>query len=95
MFTLSFTSVAVILIVAWIFRRPIKTLTTEMPEVVSNLIAPAVKATAQLDPIVSVNILENDVRLIKRATIAAKEIEAQGNENVMEIYNRLKAVKTA
>lgn len=92
MFTISFTSVVIIIIILFVFRRPVKQLTNDMPEVVSNLIKPVVKTTAQLDPIVSVNILENDVRLIKRANIAAKAIEAEGNVNVIEIYNKLKGL---
>lgn len=89
MFTLSFTSIVAIIIFLFVFRRPVKQLTTDLPDVVSNLIEPAVIMTGQLKPTAMVCSMETNARLITRAKKAAEQLENSGNKSVEALYKEM------
>lgn len=87
--SISFASVVLIALIAFIFRSSIKKANEVMPEVVNTTLGTLAKASQQLDSVVTVNCLENDVELNARATAVAKAIEEQGGlQDLNALYNK-------
>ena len=62
----SISGVLILIIILYTFRKNVKQVQEELPEVVGSVIRPAVKAAKQLDFIVTTNCNENTVDLAKR-----------------------------
>ena len=79
MFTsISFATVVLVLVIAFLFRSSLKKANEVMPEVVNTTLGTLAKASRQLDAVVTVNCLENDAELNARASQVVKTIEEQG-----------------
>ena len=67
MFAISSVSgVLILIVILYTFRKNIKQVQEELPEVVGSVIRPAVKAAKQLELVVTTNCNENTVDLAKR-----------------------------
>ena len=75
MFELSIASAIVIVALFVIFRKNLKQVQEELPEVASHLIRPVMKGAKQLDLIVTTNCNENTVDLTKRTHAVLKDLE--------------------
>ena len=62
----SISGVMVLVICLYTFRKNVKQVQEELPEVVGSVIRPAVKAAKQLELVVTTNCNENTVDLAKR-----------------------------
>ena len=91
MFTgISFASVVLILVIAFLFRSSLKKANEVMPEVVNTTLGTLAKASKQLDDIVTVNCLESSAELNQRAMAVKKQIEEDGGlVNLNSLYNSI------
>ena len=79
MFTsISFASVILVALIAFIFRSTLKRANETLPEVANTVLGTAVKGCRQLDDIVTVNCLESSAELNQRAIAVKKQIEDDG-----------------
>ena len=81
------SGVIVLVICLYVFRRPIKTMTDEAPEVVENVFSVVTKSSKQLDTIVSTNCTENEVDCRRRMKAAVQLIKEEELPTVDEAYN--------
>ena len=92
---LSITTVAITVILLYVFRRPVKQLSNEAPEAISNVMSAAIKGAAQLDTIVSTNCLENQLDCAKRVKAVQDTMKEEKLPNVRDAYNDIMGVKAA
>ena len=62
----SISGVLILIVILYTFRKNVKQVQEELPEVVGSVIRPAVKAAKQLELVVTTNCNENTVDLAKR-----------------------------
>lgn len=87
--SISFASVVMVVIIAFIFRSSLKKANETLPEVVNTTLGTLAKASRQLDSVVTVNCLESDVELNARAIAVQKQIEADGGlVDLNQLYNK-------
>lgn len=87
---ISFATVAMVVVVAFIFRSSLKKASAEMPKVVDTALGTMVKATTALDSVVTTNIIENDVELQQRIAKVEAQIELLGGiKDINALYRRL------
>ena len=71
----------------YVFRRPIKTMTDEAPQVVENVFSTVIKSSKQLDTIVSTNCAENEVDCRVRMKAVVQRIEEEKLPTVSDAYD--------
>ena len=71
----SVSGVLILIVILYTFRRNVKQVQEELPEVVGSVIRPAVKAAKQLDLVVTTNCNENTVDLAKRTYEVRKQLD--------------------
>lgn len=79
MFALSFTSLALILIVGYVFRRTVKQATDVAPRIANDALTMASVGSAYARDLVYVNEAEARIELQARAKAVADTIAANGN----------------
>ena len=88
--SVSFATVVLIALIAFIFRSTLKKANETLPEVANTVLGTAVKGCRQLDDIVTVNCLESSAELNQRAKAVASQIEADGGlVNLNQLYNSI------
>ena len=80
------SGVIILVICLYVFRRPIKTMTNEAPEVVENVFSTITKSSKQLDTIVSINCAENEVDCRVRMKAVVQRIKEEELPTVDEAY---------
>ena len=80
------SGVLVLVICLYVFRRPIKTMTDEAPEVVENVFSTVIKSSKQLDTIISTNCAENEVDCHVRMKTVVQRIKEEELPTVDEAY---------
>ena len=75
-----------LVILLYVFRRPIKTMTDEAPEVLENVFSTVIKSSKQLDTIVSTNCAENEVDCRVRMKAVVQRIKEDELPTVDEAY---------
>ena len=81
------SSVIGIIIVLYVFRKPIKRATDIMPTAVESVLVTTVKATEQLDSIVSTNCAESELDCRMRMKVVVEKIQSEELPTVDEAYN--------
>ena len=81
------SSVIVLVIVLYVFRKPIKTLTNAAPEAVENAIEAVIKSSKQLDTVVSTNCAENELDCRLRMKVVVQRIQEEDLPTVDEAYD--------
>lgn len=90
MFAGSIATVALVIIVAFVFRSSIKKANETLPEVVNTTLGTLVKGSQQLDSIITVNCLESDVELQHRVAEVERQIESLGGiKDINALYRQL------
>ena len=94
---ISLSGVILVIVLLYVFRKPVKQVANDAPEAVSSVMAAAVKGANQLDSIVSANCLENQYDCVKRVTaIEAAMAEAGITDlDISAKYNDLMKRKPA
>ena len=86
-FIAGISGVITLVICIYVFRRPIKTITDEAPQVVENVFSTVIKSSKQLDTIVSTNCAENEVDCRVRMKAIVQRIKEEDLPTVDEAYN--------
>ena len=81
------SGVVILIICLYVFRRPIKTMTDEAPQVVENVFSTVIKSSKQLDTIVSTNCAENEVDCRVRMKAVVQRIEEEKLPTVSDAYD--------
>jgi hypothetical protein len=84
MFEVSIASVVLVVILLYTFRKNIKQVQEELPELASHLSRPVLKGAKQLDLIVTTNCNENTVDLAKRTHAVIEELDGIKIDSIKE-----------
>lgn len=77
--TLSITSLALILIIAYVFRRTVKQVTDVAPGIANDVLTMAAVGSAYARDLAYINEAESRVELQQRAKVVADAIATNGN----------------
>ena len=80
----SVSGVLILIVILYTFRKNVKQVQEELPEVVGSVIRPAVKAAKQLELVVTTNCNENTVDLAKRTHEVRGELDTLGIPSVKD-----------
>lgn len=86
---ISITSVLILVICAYVFRKPLKQFNDDAPVVVTNCMSALTKSSAQFDAIISTNCVENNVDCQKRMKAALTIVETEELPNIQDAYERI------
>ena len=92
---LSLSTVLIVVIAAYIFRKPLKQFNEDAPVVMSNAMSALTKGSAQFDAIISTNCIENNVDCQKRVKAALDTIRSEDLPNINDAYNEIMGSKKA
>ena len=85
----SLTTVIILIVSAYIFRKPLKQFNDDAPVIVTNAMSALTKSSAQFDAIISTNCVENNVDCQKRMKAALEVVEKEELPNIQDAYNRV------
>ena len=83
----SLSGVIMIVVLFYIFRKPVKKATDIMPEAVEKVLVAAVKGAEQFDTIVSTNCAENELDCRLRMKVVVERIQSEALPTVDEAYD--------
>lgn len=86
---ISITTVLIIIVSAYIFRKPLKQINEDAPVVISNCMTALTKSSAQFDAIISTNCVENNVDCQKRMKAALAIVDSEELPNIQDAYARI------
>ena len=89
MFESTLLLVVCIVVGVYMFRKPIQQLNNDAPKVIENVITSAVKASKQLDVIVSKNCLTNQIECERVVTALYKQVQEEKLMNVDDAYDKI------
>ena len=92
---LSLSTVIIVVIAAYIFRKPLKQFNEDAPVVMSNAMSALTKGSAQFDAIISTNCIENNVDCQKRVKAALDTVRSEDLPNINDAYNEIMGSKKA
>ena len=92
---LSLSTVIIVVIAAYIFRKPLKQFNEDAPVVVTNCMSALTKGSAQFDAIISTNCIENNVDCQKRVKAALDTVRSEDLPNINDAYNEIMSSKKA
>ncbi len=92
---LSLSTVLIIVITAYIFRKPLKQFNEDAPVIVTNCMSALTKGSAQFDAIISTNCIENNVDCQKRVKAALDTVRSEDLPNINDAYNEIMGSKKA
>lgn len=80
-------------IMFYVFRKPMRTLTGEAPEAISNILSTIIKSTKQFDTIVTTNCIENQVDCQVRVKAALTRMRQEDLPIIDQAYNEIMGIK--
>ena len=92
---ISLSTVIIVVIAAYIFRKPLKQFNENAPVVVTNCMSALTKGSAQFDAIISTNCIENNVDCQKRVKAALDTVRSEDLPNINDAYNEIMGSKKA
>lgn len=81
------SSVVMMVVMLYIFRKPIKRATDIAPEAVEKVLIATVKGAEQFDTIVSTNCAENELDCRLRMKVVVERIQSEELPTVNEAYD--------
>ena len=81
------SGVITVVILLFVFRKPVKKATDVLPEAVEKVLVATVKGAEQLDSIVSTNCAESELDCRLRMKTVVERIKAEDLPSVDEAYN--------
>ena len=90
----SMSGVVLVVIMFYIFRKPVKKATDIMPEAVEKVLIATVKGAEQFDTIVSTNCAENELDCRLRMKVVVERIQAEALPTVDEAYEFIMGKKS-
>ena len=86
---LSLSTVIIVVIAAYIFRKPLKQFNEDAPVVVTNCMSALTKGSAQFDAIISTNCVENNIDCQRRIKAALDIVDKEDLPNIQDAYDRV------
>ena len=83
----SLSGVIMIVVLFYIFRKPVKKATDVLPEAVEKVLVATVKGAEQLDSIISTNCAESELDCRLRMKVVVERIKQEELPTVDEAYN--------
>ena len=82
--SISITTVVLVVFLWYVFRKNVKQIQEQLPELANNLASPVLKGAKQLDLIVTANCNENTVDLVKRTHAVIEELEGMKLDSIAD-----------
>lgn len=95
MFTASFASVALIVILLYVFRRNLKTVNETAPEIIDHGLKAMAAASEYAEDLTLVNISEANVELAQRAKAVEDALNNCPAINIRDLHRRTRGITTA
>ena len=90
----AFASVAMVIVLFYVFRKPVKQVCDQSPEAVSSVITGVIKGANQFESIISTNCMENELECAKRVKVVMDAVKAEKLPNIREAYNEMMGIKS-
>jgi hypothetical protein len=90
----AFSSVAMVIVLFYVFRKPVKQVCDQSPEAVSSVITGIIKGANQFESIISANCMENELECAKRVKVVMDAVKAEKLPNIREAYNEMMGIKS-
>ena len=90
----AFASVAMVIVLFYVFRKPVKQVCDQSPEAVSSVITGVIKGANQFESIISTNCMENELECAKRVKVVMDTVKAEKLPNIREAYNEMMGIKS-
>ena len=86
---ISLSTVLIVIVCGYIFRKPLKQFNDDAPVVMSNAMSALTKGSAQFDAIISTNCVENNIDCQRRIKAALDIVEKEDLPNIQDAYDRV------
>ena len=90
----AFSSVAMVIVLFYVFRKPVKQVCDQSPEAVSSVITGVIKGANQFESIISTNCMENELECAKRVKVVMDTVKAEKLPNIRDAYNEMMGIKS-
>ena len=90
---ISISTVVLVVFLWYVFRKNVKQLQEQLPDLANNLTRPVLKGAKQLDLIVTTNCNENAVDLFKRTKAVRDELEAMEIDSIADAEDYILGLK--
>ena len=90
----AFASVAMVIVLFYVFRKPVKQVCDQSPEAVSSVITGVIKGANQFESIISTNCMENELECAKRVKVVMDTVKAEKLPNIRDAYNEMMGIKS-
>ena len=91
--TISISTVVLVVFLWYVFRKNVKQLQEQLPDLTNNLTRPILKGAKQLDLIVTANCNENTVDLAKRTHAVIEELEGMKLDSIADAEKYILGLK--
>jgi len=91
--TISISTVVLVVFLWYVFRKNVKQLQEQLPDLTNNLTRPILKGAKQLDLIVTANCNENTVDLVKRTYAVIEELEGMKLDSIADAEDYILGLK--
>ena len=91
--TISISTVVMVVFLWYVFRKNVKQLQEQLPDLTNNLTRPILKGAKQLDLIVTANCNENTVDLVKRTHAVIEELEGMKLDSIADAEDYILGLK--
>ena len=90
---ISISTVVLVVFLWYIFRKNVKQLQEQLPELANHVIRPVLKGAKQLDLIVTANCNENSIDLFKRTKAVRDELKAMEIDSIADAEDYILGLK--
>ena len=90
---ISISTVVLVVFLWYVFRKNVKQLQEQLPELANHVTRPVLKGAKQLDLIVTTNCNENTVDLAKRTKAVRDELEAMEVDSIADAEDYILGLK--
>ena len=90
---ISISTVVLVVFLWYVFRKNVKQLQEQLPDLANSLTRPVLKSAKQLDLIVTTNCNENSVDLFKRTKAVRDELKAMEIDSIADAEDYILGLK--
>lgn len=90
---ISISTVVLVVFLWYVFRKNVKQLQEQLPDLANNLTRPVLKGAKQLDLIVTANCNENSIDLFKRTKAVRDELKAMEIDSIADAEDYILGLK--